>query len=425
MARSTHKKEALTVSSKTGCGGTMALVVFFAIFLFVGLFFMYLIADSVVMPYIRSGNFVQIPCTITRSEVSDRMDDGSRLYAAEIEYDYEYLGQKYHSDKTGFSDSSGSWKGSYQAVVDRYPLGSQQVCFVDPEKHDYAVLERKWSWMFLMLGIPGLFVLVGTGGIIGVLMPSRPKRNQYFGSSSAINSQDKLAYGEDAQSSVVATSLDMILKNQPFPHYDAGLAEKPRELPTMTSPVMILGCAIFFALFWNGITWLIFISMLRDNNAKFFGLAFMSLFLLVGLGLIAWVFYQFLALFNPKPTVAISRSLLPIGSSSDLTWKFSSTPTSMSQLVIKLIGEEEAQYRRGTDTVTDKKIFFEKILFDSFEPTAMEQGTVQVEIPDNSMHTFMASHNKIRWKITLKGSIPKWPDVMHDYELLVCPHAPE
>ena len=423
MARFSHQKKALSTSQSSGCLGKLFLAGFFGVFLAFGLFFGYLMGNEFLFPYLRSGNFAEVPCKITRSELTDFLDDGSRMYRADIEYDYDYQGKQYHSDKTGFGDSSGSMKSAYQKMVERYPLGSQQICFVDPDKPDYAVLERRWSWWLMVMVLPLIFVLVGVGGIVGSLLPSRPKQNKYFGTPGGATSANELAYGEERESNVVATSLDMILKNQPFPLYDAGLVEKPRELSTTTSPAMILGCAIIVATIWNGFTWVAIVSMLSEKG-NHFGLLFMSIFALIGLGLIGWVIYQFLALFNPKPTLNIDRSLLPLGSTSQLSWRFSSTPTSMTSLVIKLVGEEEAQYRRGTDTVTDKKTFYERVLFESLEPSSMEQGTVEVEIPNNSIHTFNASNNKYRWKITLKGDIPRWPDVMHDYELMVCPHEP-
>ncbi len=42
-------------------------------------------------------------------------------------------------------------------------------------------------------------------------------------------------------------------------------------------------------------------------------------------------------------------------------------------------------------------------------------------VPLDSMHTFESEHNKILWKVKLRGYIRMWPDVLNEFEIKVLP----
>ena len=51
----------------------------------------------------------------------------------------------------------------------------------------------------------------------------------------------------------------------------------------------------------------------------------------------------------------------------------------------------------------------------------MRAGEAAVEIPEDTMHTFRGQSNQILWHLTVKGDIPRWPDVDDEWEIEVLP----
>ena len=131
--------------------------------------------------------------------------------------------------------------------------------------------------------------------------------------------------------------------------------------------------------------------------------------------------HQFLALFNPRPTLQAARGAVPLGGELEVRYSFTRNTSRITKLQITLRGEEVATYRRGTDTKTDRHTFFEEVLLETTDPGRMRTGTVTIRVPGDLMHSFDASNNKIVWTLKLHGDIPRWPDVALDFPITVLP----
>jgi hypothetical protein len=90
-------------------------------------------------------------------------------------------------------------------------------------------------------------------------------------------------------------------------------------------------------------------------------------------------------------------------------------------LRITLRGIEEVRYRRGTNTYTDTHTFYDVPIIETSDSGRVEAGVATVNIPAETMHSFMASDNKILWKLCVKGDIPRWPDVDTEFPITVRP----
>jgi hypothetical protein len=93
----------------------------------------------------------------------------------------------------------------------------------------------------------------------------------------------------------------------------------------------------------------------------------------------------------------------------------------VSRLTLTLKGREEARYRRGTDTHTDRHEFHSEVLAEATDPVNIERGSGTIRIPAATMHSFSANNNKIIWTITVKGEIGRWPDVDESFDVTVSP----
>lgn len=66
---------------------------------------------------------------------------------------------------------------------------------------------------------------------------------------------------------------------------------------------------------------------------------------------------------------------------------------------------EEAKYRRGTSTYTDRHTAYEHILVDMSNP-ATDQLRFVGQIPPDAMHTFTSSSNTIDWRLKIDRTFP-------------------
>lgn len=203
-------------------------------------------------------------------------------------------------------------------------------------------------------------------------------------------------------------------------------ASQPRVLKPQLSPVGKLVGLIFVTLFWNGIV-SIFVYFAvdgwRSGHPEGCLIAFLVPFVLIGLALIFGVFRQFLVLFNPRLELTMSRGALAPGESALLQWKIEGKAERVKRLKIVLEGCEEATYRQGTDTKTDREVFATIPIVDTDPAMQMAQGSARVAVPEDAMPSFKADRNKIVWTLKAACEIPGWPDSDDEYEIVVAPAA--
>jgi hypothetical protein len=331
--------------------------------------------------------------------VGSHEGDDSTTYSVDVLYEYEYGGRTYRSRRYEFLGGSSSGYEGKAAIVARYPPGSRTVCRVNPGDPTEAVLHRGFTKTYLVALVPLLFMAVGGGGAI-------------------------LALRHAGKATVPGA---MAARSTSAPAYAARvLAGKSGEMKPAASPAAKFGCMVGVALFWNGIVSIFVWQVVKGWRAGG-GLGCEALFLLpfvaIGLVLIGSVFHSFLAIFNPRPKLEISSRAIPVGGSATVTWSFTGNVSRIDTLKLTLLGVEEAQYRRGTSTYTDRETFAEIPIYESAPGAGVGigTGTARISVPADTMHTFEASHNKVIWKLTLVGSIAKWPDVSEEFPIAVLP----
>jgi len=382
---------------------TRLLIPFLGIFCVIGavtFFFFFL------RPMIRSINaarWEKTPCTILHSGITSQTSSGrnrSTTYSLDILYEYTYKGRRYTSNRYGFLSGSSSSRGWREEVVRRLSPGTKSACLVNPSNPSEAVLSRSLgpdAWFGL---IPLIFVLIGAGGIVAVVKHRKTKTT--------------------ATGTAQTTKLAAPTERVPITHE---LTLRPKATPHGK----LIGFVIM-ALFWNGII-SVFIHSIASGwqrgSAPWFQTLFLVPFVLIGLGLIGGVFYQFLALFNPRPTLRVRPGEVPLGGTLGIHWQMAGNATRIQRLIITLEGREQATYRRGTNTHTDRNTFAVIPVSETTNPQDMHLGSAEVVIPSDTMHTFRAPNNKILWQIKVHGDIHRWPDLNQEYEITILPMEPE
>ena len=372
---------------------------------------------------------------ILKSEVVTSRDDDGSVYRPEVNFEYEYQGKKYRSSNWSTGFASSSFKGAAQSVVDRFPVGSEPPCFVNPDDPSQALLDRSFQksnlfalFMLIFLAVGGGLMWAAVRGLTSQWRQRRDAANKsaeqagFASASTSISSnkastsrigvEDEFDGGEgenDDEDDDDFESGEDIEKDEDdvdAPWY--GLSGPQKLEPTSKRLHTFLGF-LFVALFWNGISWTIFLSALFKQD--WFTVAFLLIFVGIGAIMIYAAVHHFLKLFNPTVSVALSNGAVCPGESVDLAWELVGRVSRIRELRVTIIGEEVVTYVRGTNTSTDRKIF-QRIPVASISTDEEKRfGSASITIPLNTIHSFSAPNNKIEWSVEVHGEIAWWPDI--------------
>lgn len=368
------------------------MLLFFLPFMLIGAGVLYFLTIHPLILIVTARSWVSVPCVIASSHVQTDTSGDSPTYHVGAVFRYQFDGRSYESTRHDFIPGSTSAKRARQFVA-RFPEGAETTCFVDPSDPQQAVLDRGLQQEMAFGGIGLIFLMAGLFGFFVV-------------------------FRSGEKSSAVPTA------GPRFGSDGLPLATGPTELKPKHTPVAKFFGMLLFAGLWNGfISIFVYLVFFAEdaNKAPFFAKAIVGLFALIGVAIIVGVFTSFLALFNPRIRLTAQTTTVPLGGELQLTWKVSGRAGMLRKLRIIFEGREEATYRRGTSTHTDTQVFAEMPVFESTEREFLAQGSVRVVVPPNSMHTFEGRHNKVLWRLRVRGEIPRWPDVEDEYPITVLP----
>jgi len=405
-------RRALSDKTKQGKGGGCAAVLFGLVFAGAGAA---MLVFMTVLPLARmagAGDWRPVPATVVSSSVTTHSDSAGTTYGVEIEYRYEVNGRSYTSDRRSFgmSGSSSGRSGKEKFVAD-HPPGKQVTCYVDPDDPTEAVLNKGLSWSLLWGLFPLPFLLIG----VFVL---------WFGVRGLL--------GYEKKSSWRAKSAGVKADSDAVPTLDAAADDGPVVLRPGKQRLGGAVALLVFALIWNGIISIFLFKLFQGYRAGAPDVCFtlfMVPFVLAGLFVLWGFIHQVMLVFAPVIELELDRAAVPVGGAITLKWHVPGRRGRLTSLTIDLIGEEKATYRRGTDTITDTHVFCERRLagaddsdqtFDTL-PTLPDRGSVVVDFPAETMHTFKADNNKIEWSLKVCGVVPRWPDTKDRYEVTVLP----
>ena len=333
--------------------------------------------------------WVETPATVISSTVRSWSTDDGTSYGADVLYEYSAGGRSWRSNRRSFFPMSSSDYDDAHTTVRRYPTGASTTCFVDPDNPTKSVLDKRFRPVYLI----GLFPLLFLGAGLGLTAHSRRSR-----------SSERSEPGSSPPQPV----------DQP----------PTRVLEADAGPLAKIAGMLFFAVFWNGIVSVFVwqaVKAWQRGSPDWFLMVFLIPFVLVGLALIGGIFYTVLAAFNPRPRVSITPAAPRLGSTLRIEWQISGRVSRIDRLHIALEGFEKATYRRGTNTYTDREVFISLDLVDTTADWEFPRGTAEVAIPEDTMHSFASANNAIAWSLHVHGEIPRWPDVMEDYDVEIRP----
>ena len=417
MDSSMNKKPiSIEKSNGSGRGCMVAIGAIFAIF---GLFFASL---TTLIPFLESrssDDWVETKCTVVSSKIDVNRDDDGTTYRPLVEFTYNYHGVDYRSDKFDFTSLNRSQSRCRQ-IVDDHVVGTRMGCFVNPNNPEEAVLVREYDFSYMGLIFPLIFAGLGFAIMLAALFFKNNKSNSISGSAKQPTSPALSSLTADGQPATSSAEHPADIEDQTW--------DRPKKLKPSQSRLVVFLVMLLFTLFWDGIVGATIYQQLRDFGKGPLGqgvdwaeFLFMTPFVLVGLFLLGFVFYLFVGLFNPTVEIALSTGAVRRGESVDVAWQLNGRTSSVRSLKITVEGEESATYRRGTSTITDKNVFCIIPVADTDSPGEIEFGSEVIPIPADTMHTFLADRNKIKWQVVVHGKIPYWPSVKETFEFRVKP----
>jgi hypothetical protein len=394
--------EPISVKSKSNAGRHI-LYIMGGLFFLVGLGVLIGVFAPKLMAYISAGDWVRTECVIKESEAQSHSSDDGTMYRPHFRYTYYFDGKEYTSDQYSFFNSS---TRNYDAVADlvaAHPVGSQGLCYVNPENPDQAVINRDLSLEFLFLVLPLGFMAFG-GGLLYTATRVSGKDGSPKGhmASHALIFQDKVTPGLP----------DPVNEGQ-------ALKLNPRQSR--------LGGALFLLLFtiiWNVIVSIFLFQVVNSwlsGNPNYFETLFLIPFVLVGIGVLLLTIRQFMTLLNPSVSVRLSPNRPVLGGAIDIQWQMKGSVRAVKELEVVMEGREVAKYTQGTSTYTDTHIFHSTRLYNSSRSLGIRMGHASFNVPADTMHTFIAEHNQIMWVLVFRGGISLGPDLDDEFEIPVFP----
>lgn len=340
---------------------------------------------------VASQNWTETSCTVITSRVKSHRGDDSTTYSVDIFYRYLIGNQEYQSNRFRIFGGSSSGREAKAEIVEKYPAGSQQVCYVNPQNPAEAVLQPGVGWMALLGLIPLVFLLLGLAILMGNFRKTTGSAASGLPGWSSPNAEDR---------------------TEPLPL-------KPKVSPAGKAIGIVMA-----AILWNGIVsvflWQLAKGFQRGHPDWFLTL-FLVPFVAIGLGLLGGIIYFALALMNPRCRLQIHPAIVIPGATFTTEWEFHGAVHRMSQVTISLQGQEEAVFQGRKSSHTDRQVFASFPLALLTTRSEMLHGTAQLQLPVDTMPSFTADHNKITWSLKVHGKISHWPDVVEEYPLVILP----
>jgi hypothetical protein len=372
------------------------LTLFFLVFAVVGGAGSYFAVWKPLTGLLASRSWMETQCDVLSSRVEEVSGSDGPTYRVDIRYTWTAGGSTRVGRRYDFMGGSSSGTEGKQRIVDRYPPGARVPCWVDPGDPDQAVLSRDLSPTYLIGLLPLAFLGIGLGGLVWTLRPSRG-----------------------------GTAPGMPAGESPFGIPLTASADGPAELKPAASPLSMFVGLVFLALFWNGIVsvfvWHV-VSGWKLGQPDGCLTAFLIPFVLAGLALIFGVGRQLLVLFNPRLSITLTPGALTPGQTAFVQWRLGSGGRGVSRVLITFEGREEARYRRGTSTYTDRETFLTLPVVDSTRSDEISGGgSASFTVPAGAAPSFRSTHNRIVWSLKAQCELPRWPDTAEEYEVVVRP----
>ncbi len=306
-----------------------------------------------------------------------------------------------------------------------HAVGSTITCWFDPHDPGTVVLERGYNWWMwlLTLLLPGALVAFGGTGLVRAIR-SWGKSQEHRAAS--IGLPELLA------------PTKMGLPDTPgFPgvpgcdnHTNSPGTILRYRLPIESPESWALVGFGLFAGVWNAVVVVLAVGAGLDfvgGRIDWLLLGLLVPFVAVGIAGVTLFVRGFVRATAVGPTqVEISDHPLRPGGRYDVLVAQGGTGMFRS-LELALEVEEQATFRQGTDTRTERVVVWRHPL-KAWKDVELSPGTrfeshATLHLPEEVMHSFQSEHNAVSWRFLVRGEPVRWPGFRRVFPVVVFPAA--
>lgn len=305
-------------------------------------------------------------------------------------------------------------------------IGTEVRCWYDPADPGSVVLERGYNWWLwlLTLVLPGALVAFGGSGLMRAVRIWGKSEERRASSAGLADLFDPGVHALEAAPGHPAVPNCDNLVNSPGTILRYRL---PLESPENWA---LLGFGLF-AVLWNAVVVVLAVGAGLDllggrKDWLLFGL--LIPFVLVGVAGIA-CFVRGLVTVTAVGTSQLEISdhpLRPGGRYDVLLWQAGAG--TLQSLAMSIEAEEQATFRQGTDTRTERLVVRSLALKEwrdvHLSPGTRFEARVEIEIPSDAMHSFASEHNAVHWRVVVRGTPDRRPAFARVFPIVVFPGEP-
>jgi len=312
------------------------------------------------------------------------------------------------------------------AAVERlaaWRLGARVPAWYDPADPGVVVLERGFNWWMwlLTLVLPGALVTFGGSGLLRALVRWGASEERRAAAGGLVGTLAPLTASprEDPGHPTVPACDD---------HVNSPGTVLAYRLP-IDSPEgwTLIGFGMFAAL-WNAVLVVLGINAgidLLGGRTDWLLLGLLVPFAVVGVaGIVVFARRLVIATAIGTTQVEIGGQPLRPGTAFDVLLAQGGTGT-LESLALTLEAEEQATFRLGTDTRTERLIVCRQPVA-AWQSVQLSPGTrfearVTATIPATAMHSLITEHNAVRWMLAVRGTPSRWPAFVRTFPVVVFP----
>ena len=200
------------------------------------------------------------------------------------------------------------------------------------------------------------------------------------------------------------------------------------RLPIASSPAWRLLAVACFCLVWNGaVAVLTVLAFNREatSGSPWMFRAMVLAYAIVG-GYIAMHLFRLLlaaAAIGPTGVEVSAQPLLP--GKTYRVFLAQAGHLTITWLELRLVCDEEVSYTNGTDTRVESKRVHDELVFRKEDfailPSEPFQHECDLHVPESAMHSFLAPHNALIWKLVIRADAHNWPTFERVFPLVIYP----
>lgn len=336
--------------------------------------------------------------------------------------------------KRGTRSTGSSWWGgageslffAFLFVVGTFTLTELLVLLSRESRPDF--LTSTWGLSLSVLILSSLVItgIVGTVYNVVLIGTSAERRAAL---AKRATSSDLLAEAQSTPKEFPCVPKDSNWKNSP------GIRLAYR-LPIESSWSWRLLVIASFCLVWNGAVAVLAVLALNQEGdlslRQVFSPSWWTTFRLVvlvytilGAALVYFLFNMLVAAAAIGPTNVEVSTLPFVPGESYSVFLTQAGHLSVNWLELRLVCEEEVSFTDGTDTRTEVEQVHDEMVFREEDFMIVDsqpfQKECRLDVPLSAMHSFLAEHNAVIWKLQVRAEAKNWPPFSRTFPLVVYP----